>query len=518
MNIATAISPSGWFRTLVYLFLFAGVYYSTFEWLVTKDWVREDYSSSFMVPLIVIYLLWELRTRIAETPSGYSWWGVPVIAAGLALFWLGELSGEFFSQYLSSWFVLVGICLLHLGWRRIKIMAFPLLFLLGAFPLPNAVNSQLTLKLKLISSQIGVEMMRLYGLSAFRDGNVIDVGFTRLQVVDACSGLRYFVPLMMLALLLAYYFRGALWKKAFLVGSAVPVSVFTNSLRIASVGILYQFFGPVVAEGFFHDFSGWFIFMASLGMLLAEMWLLRRFMPEAAEAAGERLPQEHPVPACNPHRTRLITAHFVAAVLLLGTTLGFSHMVEFREYVPVNRPLDEFPLGMGEWNGTRTTMGQEFIDVLKFDSYLMVDYADPKGRQVSFYTAYYGSQRKGGSIHSPATCLPGSGWVFEESGAVEMPFTDSAGRPMKVSRAIMKKGDVQELTYYWFPMRGRNLTSLHEMKLFNFWDALTRQRTDGALVRLITPVYGGEGVAGAEVRLQQFTRMIVPELAHFLPR
>ena len=128
-----------------------------------------------------------------------------------------------------------------------------------------------------------------------------------------------------------------------------------------------------------------------------------------------------------------------------------------------------------------------------------------------------GSQRKGKSIHSPETCLPGSGWVFRQAGRAQVSLAESS-RSITVNRAIMEKSGFRQLSYFWFPARGRILTNAWEMKLYTFWDALTRQRTDGALVRVITPVLQGEQVEEAEARLQGFTREIVPVLDEFIPK
>ena len=136
---------------------------------------------------------------------------------------------------------------------------------------------------------------------------------------------------------------------------------------------------------------------------------------------------------------------------------------------------------------------------------------------MDFYVAYYDSQRKGESIHSPETCLPGSGWEFKQAGRARVSLAEP-GRSIKVNRAIMEKSGYRQLAYFWFPARGRILTNAWELKIYTFWDSLTRQRTDGALVRLITPVLQGEQVADAEKRLQDFTRQIVPMLNDFLPQ
>jgi EpsI family protein len=168
-------------------------------------------------------------------------------------------------------------------------------------------------------------------------------------------------------------------------------------------------------------------------------------------------------------------------------------------------------------------MGQEFIDTLDLSDYIIVDYVGKNGKGVNFYVAYYESQRKGESIHSPETCLPGSGWSFKQAGKTAVPLDGSKGSgsapgaSIRINRAVMENAGQRQLSYFWFPQRGRILTNAYELKLFTFWDALTRQRTDGALVRLITPIYGGEEVAEAEERLQAFTRDIVPVLDGFIP-
>ena len=130
-------------------------------------------------------------------------------------------------------------------------------------------------------------------------------------------------------------------------------------------------------------------------------------------------------------------------------------------------------------------MERQFVDALHFTDYAMADYKNPQGRSVNFYTAYYESQRKGEATHSPETCLPGSGWLFREAGTTSVP-PGPKGRYLSSALSWRRAG--RKLTYYWFAMRGRTLTNLYQVKLYTFWDALTRHRTDGALVRLITPV------------------------------
>lgn len=523
MNFTTRpdISIKTFSKVAIYALLLSALYYSAFTWLVTEDWAREDFSYGILIPVIVLYLIWEKRAEFLALPSQPSWIGIIPVGLGIIFYWLGELAGEFFSLYLSFWFVVVGLLWMHVGWTKLKSIGFALIIMLTMFPIPNFLYTKVSVNLKLISSQLGVAMMQTYGMSAYREGNVIDLGFTQLQVVDACSGLRYLIPLIVLGILMAYFYKGALWKKGVLVASTIPLSIGTNGLRIAMTGILYEDWGAAVAEGFFHGFSGWFIFMFSVGVLLLEMWILNRIAPQKGAAlvapAAAPFQQEAREIDASRHRRLFSPPQFPAALLLLGLTFALSYGIEFREKIPISKPLSEFPATVGDWTGIHESMEQKFIDELDLTDYTIVDYRNNEGKAVNFYVAYYESQRKGESIHSPATCLPGGGWVYHESGEVSLPAGIMEDNPISVNRAFMQKGGQKQLLYYWFPQRGRILTNAYQLKIYAFWDALTRQRTDGALVRLITPVYELEDLAGAEQRLQGFAQKIVPVLNQFIP-
>jgi EpsI family protein len=131
--------------------------------------------------------------------------------------------------------------------------------------------------------------------------------------------------------------------------------------------------------------------------------------------------------------------------------------------------------------------------------------------------AYYESQRKGRSIHSPETCLPGSGWIFNQAGTMTIPLSGKNSSSITVMRAIMEKSGSRQLVYFWFNQRGRILTNAYQMKIYNFWDALVKKRTDGALIRIITPVTSAEKIEDAEKRLQSFMRDIMPLLNEYIP-
>ena len=500
----------------VLLFL---VYLSSFEGLMEK-WSRDDYSYCYLIPFIVLYLLWEKKNHFLSIESKTDWRGIGGVIIGLVCFWLGELGGEFYIIYISFWLILMGLCLLHFGVQKIKPILFPLFFILTMFPLPYFVNNRITLSLKIMSSKLGVMMMHLYGMSAYREGNVIDLGFTKLQVVDACSGLRYLFPMIILSILISYFLRCRFWKKIVLIVSSIPLTILTNALRIALTGILSEKFGSKVVEGFFHDFEGWLIFMVTLGVMLGEIWVMNRLFPEVVHIEGDSNGEVTRWAVgtdadVGSQKKGLLQPQFFVSVVLLGLTLVLSQGIEFRPAIPISKPLKQFPMQINAWSGKEHSMEAKIIDALDFSDYVMADYMNDKGWAINFYVAYYENQQKGEAIHSPATCLRGGGWEFKQSGKSFVDLGDGRGLP--VNRALIQNGQHKQIAYYWFPMRGRNLTNAFEMKWFNFWDALTRQRTDGALVRVIAPVGEGESLGTAESRLQGFVKAVVPVLNTYLP-
>jgi len=521
LKTTSAVRSVGWIKAACYGLLILGLYWSTFTVLIS-GWGRADYSYCYLMPFVIAYLVWDKRQRLMGAPSEPSWAGLFPLGLGIVFFWLGELGGEYFTLYMSFWLTVIGLCWLHFGWKKVKTISFALIMILTMFPLPYFIHGKISVKLQLISSKLGVAMMQLYGMSVYQEGNVIDLGITQLQVVEACSGLRYLISLIILGLLVAYFFKSAFWKRAILVISTVPIAIVSNSLRIAITGILYESWSPKVAEGFFHGFSGWFIFMFSLSILLVEMWALSKIRVKGEISLKDKdlskdETREEPPEIRKVRRHTLLQAQFIVAVILIGATIALSHGINFRENIPIARSLSQFPLEVGKWKGICEPMDQMYIDELDLSDYVIIDYRDPKGKNVNFYVAYYESQRKGESIHSPATCLPGSGWVFKEAGAANLPIPGYSGGGMKVNRAFMEKWDQRQLSYYFFLQRGRILTNAYQLKIFAFWDALTKQRTDGALVRLITPVYGFEDLHDADGRLAEFTQKIMPALMEFIP-
>lgn len=488
------------------------------------QWGSDDYSHGMFVPVVSAVLVWQRRHQCARSGPSPSWWGPVIVFAGILLYLVGNLATLYVILHLSLWLVLVGLALSFLGTRTVRELLFPLTYLLTSVPLPVFFHNALSSLLQLWSSTLGVGVLQAIGVTAFREGNVIDLGPVQLQVAEACSGIRYLFPLTSLALLCAYLFRDRLWKRIVLVLSALPIAVFINGLRIGIVGVLVDVYGPQAADGFLHLFEGWVLFVATLALLLAEMWVLslvqpipgiRGLLDQFRIYDGSAVPG--PVPASTPAMVLRVPAYVGSLALILPVAL-FSWSIGDRQEEPPDRAaFVDFSMHIGEWHGSPLPVEPQLISTLRFDDYLLSDYATAGSAPITLYMAYYRSQRKGQSAHSPQSCIPGGGWEITSHTTLNVSADGKTSPAIQINRVLIQKDRQQQLVLYWFKQRDRLLSSEYLVKFYLFWDALTRQRSDGALVRISAAVEPGEDHRDVEQRLLRFAEQIQPQLSRFIP-
>lgn len=504
--------------------LLAYMYWDSLVFLFDYWVEKEDYSHGILVPFISMFLVWQLRHRLRETPREQPWWGLIVIGLGLLLYIVGEFATLFVVLHFSLWVVIIGLVIALIGVRGATVIAFPLCYLLIAIPLPQFFYQGLSSRLQLWSSTLGVGCLQLVGVMAFREGNVIDLGPVQLQVVEACSGIRYLLPLIALALLCAYLFKDRLWKRVILVASSIPISILINGFRIGMIGVLVELYGQGAAEGFYHLFEGWVLFMVSLGLLIGEVWLLAKVgNVEPQRSFLERftwmdhidgrtmIHQATPMTARSPGPVYLCSVALIAPFALMPTVL-----MERQEVPPHRQAFVDFPMQIDKWKGTTLALEKQYIDRLRFDDYVLVDYRAAQQQPVNFYVAYYRTQKKGQSAHSPQSCLPGGGWEIQSLRPIEWQVSETS-KSLRVNRVVIQKDNQKQIVFYWFKQRDRILTSEYLVKWYLVWDAVSRQRTDGALVRVASPVRPGESEAEIDERLMTFASAIEPELQRFVP-
>jgi EpsI family protein len=192
-------------------------------------------------------------------------------------------------------------------------------------------------------------------------------------------------------------------------------------------------------------------------------------------------------------------------------------MVEREEVPPERAIFVDFPMKLEGWAGTSLTLEKQYIDALRFDDYLLADYRSGDGQPVNLYAAYYRSQRKGQSAHSPQSCLPGGGWEISSLNGMDLSANSGTVRSLHVNRALIQKGGQKQVVLYWFKQRDRIVTNEYLVKLFLLWDGLSRGRTDGALVRIASLVGPGETEDIVDQRLRQFISTVEPELIRYVP-
>ncbi|MGO9635088.1 MAG: VPLPA-CTERM-specific exosortase XrtD [Steroidobacteraceae bacterium] len=485
------------------------------EWLLTKP----EYSYGLIIPFIAAFLVWQRRDQIERMPFNGSWAGLVLALFGAAMGAIGKLSTLFTIEHYSVVITLYGLVLALTGWRVFRLLWVPLLILLFMVPLPDILYQNLSAQLQLLSSRIGVWFIRLVGISVYLEGNVIDLGTFKLQVAEACSGLRYLFPLMTIGFLMAYFFKAAFWKRALLFLSSIPITILMNSFRIGTIGVMVDHWGVQMAEGFLHEFQGWVIFMASSAIMVLEMMLLARVGAARRpwrELFGLEFPA--PTPKAPPAVVRPVPINLYASVVALGVVAALSlSLPERAESIPPRKSFADYPTTLGPWIGRRETLETVYLNQLMLDDYLLADFVREQEPPINYYIAWYDSQRAGRSVHSPRGCLPGGGWEIQSLTQLELPGVRTGGEPLRVNRVLIRLGNRQQLVYYWFQQRGRVITNEYAAKWYLFWDALTRNRTDGALVRLVVALPPNGAAGAADQQLTQFAAAAAPTLATYVP-
>lgn len=259
------------------LLLAAGVLYAGLLREMAGDWaIDPNYSHGYLVPFIAAYFLWQRREEILETECQPTSAGLFVLAAGLGLFILGDLAAEYFTMRFSFLVVLAGIVLVLAGWEILRLVLFPLGYLIFMIPLPYTLYDSIAFPLKIFAAKAATAVLQTIWIPIHREGNILILENQTLEVADACSGIRSLVSLLALGVAMAAMFQRTTPRRIALVAAAVPIALFVNVLRIVVTGLLTHYVGPEAALGFFHEFEGMVVFAVALVMLFGTNVVLDR--------------------------------------------------------------------------------------------------------------------------------------------------------------------------------------------------------------------------------------------------
>lgn len=260
---------------LVYLYL-GILHHLVYQW-----WTDPNYSHGFLVPLFSAFILWKDRERLRRIEARPSNSGLLIVIFGLGVLILGVLGAELFLSRTSLLFILAGFVVYFQGWKYFRAVLFPWLFLFLMVPPPTLIMNMVTLPLQFLASDLATWFLQVFGVPVLQNGNVLQLPNMSLEVVEACSGIRSLISLVTLAIIYGYLLEESYVLRAVLAAAAIPIAVLANGLRIMGTGITGLYWDPDKAQGFFHEFSGWVIFILSLISLFILhrllLWLFKLF-------------------------------------------------------------------------------------------------------------------------------------------------------------------------------------------------------------------------------------------------
>jgi exosortase D (VPLPA-CTERM-specific) len=484
------------------------------------QWVGPAHDPNFehgiFVPLFALFVLWQDRERLKTVPSAPSWVGLPLAVLSLLMLVLGVLGAENFLSRVSLLILLAGLILLFRGWKFFRAVLFPWAFLILMVPIPNLIIQQITFPLQLLASKLATGLLEVVGVPVLRQGNMIVLAAMPLDVAEACSGIRSLLTLVTLAIIYGYLMETRVWVRVLLACFAVPIAVVANSFRVFGTGMLVQFWDPDKAEGFFHTFEGWLIFVVALVLLFAVHRVISLIWKSGPVAPRVVAPPKKPAGSAPPISAGA-PRFGVAAVLMLATAVGLqahSHNENF----PPRAALSSLPTQIDGWTGTDQQIDQQTLDILGPGEYLVRDYENVSQPQpaINLYVAYFPTQKAGDTIHSPNHCLPGAGWVPISREMIPLIRADGSSFP--VNRYVVAKAGERQLVLYWFQAHGRVVASEWQAKYYLVADSIRLNRSDGGLVRLMSPMSHGETREAAQARIMKLGSQFIPLLDHYIPR
>jgi len=506
--------------------LLLGVMLLAFGWLLFDaglllTWIEdEEYGHGLMVIGVLAYVLYRNNDALMARPAAPSWMGIFFSIAALLTFLLGELSGIAPIRMYSIWGFALAAAFSLGGWPLFKKLLVPLLIIFLLIPLPNVLGPMLTSQLQLISSKLGVWVIRSFGGVVFLEGNVIDMGGNaKLLVAEACAGLRYLFPLMSIGAIAGYLMRAPAWMRWAVFLATIPVTIFMNSFRIGVTGLLVDAYGMSHTEGFLHFFEGWVVFVASLVILVLFAWLLVKMLPGKSSFATV-FSFEHLFDTRQPDiinksqwQTKVPVIAFISSLLI---AVILTTPVAKRDDSPVvSKPMSAFPLALGKWKSNESRLPVSIETSAGASDYYYGNFLSPDNKRVNLYISYYEDQKLGPAPHSPTLCIPGDGWVIRSD--TPIPLTARNGETIYVSRLMMTKGDKTSIAYYWLKQGDRTFSQQYKARLDLIRFAITENRADAALIRLVAFVDSGESIEKADARIQDLATELLDVLSDFVP-
>jgi len=283
---AAAVRPVPWVAIAWFAILILAVYFLVLRHLVSVWATDDDMGHGFFVPIVAGFIAWQRRERLLSMEWKPAWWGIGVILIGLIESYIGTLGAEQFLQTSAVLVTLVGVLLTFGGVPVVRELAFPLLLLPFMIPLPAIIYNKITLPLQLFASWVAENVLNMINIPTLRDGNVLELPNQKLNVAEACSGIRSLLSLTFLSLVYGYFFERRVWARVVLFIATVPIAILANAGRVTITGIVSEKIDPSLAQGFSHELEGFLVFLVAIALLVALHAILNRLFkpPKPLEA------------------------------------------------------------------------------------------------------------------------------------------------------------------------------------------------------------------------------------------
>gem|GEM_PF-282150 len=495
----------GWILGLLLIGSFLLCYAQAIRALVRFWWNNDTYSYGFVIPWISLYLVWVRRKRLTAIPVlPNPLWGLPICLGGIVLLVLGKAGGINVLQELSLLVTLLGIVLLLLGHRILRSIWFPLAYLFLMVPVWDFALDRLHLPFQMFSAALGTEMMHWMAVPSFRQGNLIELPNVSIEVAKACSGVNYLIAVVALGIPAAYYFLEGWGPRVLLVSFAVLIAALGNSVRVALIGLLsYHGIGGNI-HGPFHILQGLSVSIVGYAALFSGLSVLSR--GHGRMRAVEEEPRH--LSAARLERSQEVSPSLIFTLLILLTGAGVYSVYGLSSTNPPDLSISAFPIQLGPWKGRDVPSAFPIFRDLGADQEISRKYETPAGEAVTLYIGYFEHQDQDKKM----TSYKSEGL---DEGAIKIRLEYPRGS-LAVNQSIQRVGSHRMLVLTWYEVDGRMMANRYLAKAYTAWEALTRRKSDGAVIILATDLDSESALPSALKAAHSFFRESIFPLQNLL--
>ena len=496
------------------------VFYGPIVPPLVKEWYEhENFSYGFLIPLIFLYLLWEQRDAFKDPLTGPSPWGAVSFLAALLIGVVGKALGEPFISRVSLVLAMGSLVHVFWGWRCVQRLAFPLAYLFFMVPPPYVIVKEVSFYLRMSDAYIANALAQGAGVPVYRDAYFLHLPDITLEVADVCSGIASLFAMLALGTIYVYYLPTRISMKFVVLVGAFILPIIANLFRIFLVTVSVYYYGPIMLQAFFHHFTGTFTFLLSLVMLL---WLgetMRRKYPKATPSISHQTIGREMTAPVDKKAGRHVRFRGLALPVLL-VVLGAGLVLYLLDSPALSRgqrfqiELAKISAAVGPYRITPDIQSDAYADP-HAEKTLSRLYESSDGNKIELFVGYNSRQFDENRLQSPKLVFP-KGWEYASMEEINIPL--ASGEAIDAAGLVTKKYTDKRLVLFWYEVRGKAFAGDFRNRIELIKGLVLHGRTDGAVVRLATPIAEFESIDKAKDRLVSFSKDLYPALVQVLPK